>query len=153
MSGADRQHVRDIEYYLRHISWIVKKRGREMLQDFDITPPQFYALLILAIHGNLTMGELCRHLYLASSTVTDLIDRMEKSGLVARERDSEDRRVIRIRVLDKGHELMDVVMEARLEYLSSVLQGMDREQRDNLAEALKSLYQVMTQETADTTTG
>lgn len=150
MSGVDTEYVKAVEYYLRHISWIVKKRGREILSDFDITPPQFYALLILVFHGNLTMGELCRRLYLASSTVTDLIDRMEKSGLVSRERDVEDRRVIRIKVLDKGQQLVDVVMEARLKYLSTVLSGIDEDKRKNLVEALQSLHQVMTQETAGT---
>lgn len=141
--------VAEVEYLLRHVSWIVKKRGREILQNFDITPPQFNALLVLVFQGNLTMGELCRRLYLASSTVTDLVDRMENSGLVTRERDTEDRRVIRLKVLEKGHQLVNEVMEARLRYLSSVMDKVDERQRQNLVNALSCLHTVMTEEKVD----
>ncbi len=138
--------VKEVEYLLRQVSQIVKKRGREILRNFDITPPQFNALLVLVFHGNLTMGELCRRLYLASSTVTDLIDRMENAGLVARERDTDDRRVIRLKVLDKGHELVREVMDARLSYLSSVMNRIDDEKRQSLVNSLAEIHEVMTAE-------
>ena len=136
-------YVEELEYLLRHVAFIVKKRGREILNNFDITPPQFNALLELIYHGNLTMGELCSRLYLASSTVTDLVDRMEKNGLVARERDPEDRRVIRLRVLEAGHRLVDAVMEARISYLRSILRGIEPTEREQLIRALRHIHQLM----------
>jgi len=143
-------YVREVEYLLRKVSFIVKKRGRDILSDFDITPPQFNALLVLASNDNLTMGELCKRLFLASSTVTDLVDRMEKSGLVTRERDPEDRRVIRLKVLDRGHELIQKVMARRIAYLTQVLSQVDPEQREHLRDALHSLYNIMTEAKVDT---
>lgn len=146
VSDPNTNLVTQVEYLLRHISWILKKRGREILKDFDITPPQFNALLVLVYQGNITMGELCRRLYLASSTVTDLIDRMEAGDLVARERDTGDRRVIRLRVLDRGHALVGEVMAARLRYLSAVMDKVDQRHKDSLVEALSCLHSVMTEE-------
>ncbi|MDP3487079.1 MAG: MarR family transcriptional regulator, partial [Bacillota bacterium] len=77
-------HVEDVERLIRTVSAIIKKRGREILADFDITPPQFNALLTLIQSGSLTIGELGERMYLACSTATDLVDRMERNGLVAR---------------------------------------------------------------------
>jgi hypothetical protein len=66
--------VSEIERYLREISNIVKRKGREILNHFPITPPQFDALLFLHNEGDMTIGELSQKMFLACSTMTDLID-------------------------------------------------------------------------------
>ncbi|MEX2355575.1 MAG: MarR family transcriptional regulator [Thermaerobacterales bacterium] len=144
--GNAGKHVDTIEFLLRNVSFIIKKRGRQLLRNFDITPPQFNALLVLNQYNNITMGELCNRLYLASSTVTDLIDRMEKNGLVIRGRDPQDRRVIRLRILAKGKALIDQVMEARKVYLSAMLGRIEPVEREQLLTALQHLHELMTHE-------
>lgn len=136
-------YVDEVDALMRAVAAVVRQRGREILKDFDITPPQFNALLELICGGNLTMGELCDRLYLASSTVTDLVDRMEKNGLVERERDPADRRVIRLNVKEYGHRLVGRVMEARKKYLATVLAKLDRERRRQVLDSLRLLHDVM----------
>lgn len=147
---VDRQQflkqVDDVERLLRTVSTIIKKRGREILADFEITPPQFNALLTLIQDGSLTIGELGEKMYLACSTATDLVDRMERNGLVARERDTNDRRVIRLKVLDRGHQMLEEVMTARRKYLSGVLERISEEETANMIVALTHLADLMTQE-------
>lgn len=116
-----------IEENLRRLCFKIKKKGRAILSDVDITPPQFEALQYL-IHGErMTIGALSAKMFLAFSTVTDLLDRMERNGLVKRVKDANDRRVVRIEVLDKGHALIDQVMDARLTYIDAVLHELDPE--------------------------
>ncbi len=141
--------VQETDYYLRTVSYIVKQRGREILNSFDITPPQFEALQVLVHRGDLTMGELCQHLYLASSTVTDLVDRMERNELVERERNPEDRRVIRIVVKEKGHRLIEEVLKAREGYLASIFAEVELAEQEHLLKTLKRLHEVMTHDTRD----
>lgn len=140
------RYVEDIEASLRSVARMLKKRGRDILTGFDITPPQFDALLFLREGGEMTMGELCQKMFLACSTATDLIDRMERNGLIERVRDSADRRVIRLRVLDKGYEIIENVMEARREYLASVLEQVDEGEQRELSKALKKLHNLMYQD-------
>lgn len=135
--------VEGIEALLRSVALVLKKRGRDILGAFDVTPPQFEALLTLRECGSLTMGELCQKLYLACSTATDLVDRMERNGLILRERDHLDRRVIRLRVTPEGDQVMNQVVQARLKYLSTVVEGMSPQQRQTLAESLQELQQRM----------
>src|SRR5699024_2680000 len=120
-SGLSQELVSDIERLVREISNVVKRKGREILNEFPITPPQFAALLWLNQEGDLTIGDLSQKMYLACSTMTDLVDRMEKNGLVERVRDERDRRVVRIHLLDKGKSIIRDVMAARQSYLSDVL--------------------------------
>ncbi len=110
-----------IEENFRKVTVKIKQKGREILEDFNITPPQFNVLLHLIEEGDLTIGELSSRMYLACSTVTDLIDRMEKSELVVRIKDQKDRRVVRVHVLEKGDRLLEGVLLNRRQYLASIL--------------------------------
>ncbi len=141
MSNSD--VVNKIENLLRHVAVIVTQRGREHLGDFNITPPQFSALLALIDSGEITMGELCQKLYLACSTVTDLIDRMEKNGFVERFKDDKDRRVIRLRVLPAGMAIYEDVIKTRRAYLESVFSGVEREEQEQLANSFARVYSLM----------
>ena len=79
---------------LRYIAAIIKQKGRKILSNYTITPPQFIALQWLFEHGDMTIGDLSNKMFLAFSTTTDLVDRMEKNKLVKRVRDEQDRRVV-----------------------------------------------------------
>jgi DNA-binding MarR family transcriptional regulator len=144
-TNVDR-HVAEIEELLRNVSTILKKRGRDILSNFDITPPQLDALLVLRDFGELTMGELCQKMFLACSTATDLIDRMERNGLIERVRDTADRRVIRLKVLAKGTSVIDQVLEARRSYLVNILAEIDVADKERLIQSLEQLNYLMTRE-------
>lgn len=141
-----RPYVEEIDKLIRRVSFVIKCRGRDILDDFDITPPQFNALLLLAEHGDMTIGELGSKMYLASSTATDLIDRMERNGLVERLRDSADRRVVRLHMLDKGQEMIQKVLESRKRYLDKILASISEQEKQDLVRALQSIYELMKDE-------
>lgn len=136
-------YVEEIEKCLRDISIIVKKKGREIYSDYSITPPQFEALLILWEYGNMTIGELSNKMFLAYSTMTDLIDRMEKNNLVKRVRDDRDRRVVHVHLLQEGIAVIEEVLQKRQNYLKSVLRNFSKEEIIQLKNSLKKLQQEM----------
>lgn len=135
--------VAQIEKSLRRISDIVKQKGREILNEFPITPPQFVALQWLHEYGDMTIGELSSKMYLACSTTTDLVDRMEKNELVERVRDVNDRRVVRIHLLDKGTTIIQEVIHQRQAYLQGVLENFSKEDVDFLEKSLRFLNDEM----------
>ncbi len=137
------QNIIEIEKYLRKTDHIIRKKGREILKDFNITGPQFVALQWLISDGELTIGELSQKLKLACSTITDLIDRMEKNKLVTRTKDKKDKRVVRIRVNEEGHELVKKVLEKRRVYIADKLKDFDKSQKEVLKESLETLYMAM----------
>lgn len=146
MGKQSLQDVTNIEKHLRKVDYIIRRKGREILADFDITVPQFTALQILINKGNMTIGELSQKMDLACSTITDLIDRMEKSKLVVRQRDENDRRVVRIKVLDKGYDILEQVMKKRIGFLDEKLSVLSNEEKASLDKGLESLYGAMKDE-------
>ncbi|HEU4965527.1 MAG TPA: MarR family transcriptional regulator [Bacilli bacterium] len=132
--------VEEIELVLRQISKQVRVKGREILADFSITPPQFDALVYLHEFGDLTIGELSSKLGLAYSTTTDLVDRLERNELVERVRDSNDRRVVRLHMLEKGRAMIEEVLKARRAYLAKLMVDVSEEDLGHLAKSLQEIY-------------
>ncbi len=134
----------ELERLLREIAATVRQRGRRALAGLGITPPQFDALVQLKRGGEMTMGDLCARLHLASSTVTDLIDRMERGGLAQRFRDEADRRVIRLRATPRGLKVIEEVLRTRAAYLGEILGRLPDQGREQIAGALRLLHHEVT---------
>jgi DNA-binding MarR family transcriptional regulator len=135
--------VASIEKDLRYISGIIKQKGREMLSNYKITPPQFIALQWLFEDGDMTIGELSNKMFLACSTTTDLVDRMEKNLLVERVKDPNDRRVVRIHLLAEGERIIEEVINKRQLYLKEVLVNFSLEEIQLFQNNLMKLHQEM----------
>ncbi|MFJ7934965.1 MarR family winged helix-turn-helix transcriptional regulator [Sporosarcina sp. NPDC096371] len=129
-----------MEKDLRYIAAIIKQQGRRILSNYTITPPQFIALQWLFEHGDMTIGDLSNRMFLAFSTTTDLVDRMEKNNLVKRVRDEQDRRVVRIHLLDEGERVIEEVIDKRRDYLDKVLADFDEQQVKDFSELLSKLH-------------
>lgn len=132
-----------MEKELRYVATIIKQNGRKILKNYTITPPQFIALQWLFEHGDMTIGELSNKMYLAFSTTTDLVDRMEKNNLVKRVRDEKDRRVVRIHLLSEGERVIEEVIEKRRNYLNSVLANFDEKELLQFSRLLSKLHEEM----------
>jgi len=150
MAGSNREQKRHnpdeiafVEKELRYISALIKQSGREILDNYPITPPQFVALQWLLEHGDMTIGDLSNKMYLAFSTTTDLVDRMEKNELVKRVRDEQDRRVVRIHLLEDGERIIEEVIEKRQNDLHEVLSDFTSDEVTNLSSMLIKLHEGM----------
>lgn len=81
----------------------------ETLRPFDITPTQYNVLRILkgARPDGLCRDDIRQRLISQVPDVTRLLDRLEEAGLVGRERDSADRRLVTSRITDKGLAILE----------------------------------------------
>lgn len=75
---------------------------KPFLDPQGLTYPQYLVLLQLWERDDQTVKQLGEPLFLDSGTLTPLLKRMEAAGWVARRRDSEDERVVRVTLTDKG---------------------------------------------------
>ncbi|EPD54248.1 MarR family transcriptional regulator [Paenisporosarcina sp. FSL H8-0542] len=136
----NQEQVAFLEKELRYISGIIKQKGRQILSNYTVTPPQFVALQWLFEHGDMTIGDLSTKMYLAFSTTTDLVDRMEKNQLVMRVRDEQDRRVVRIHLLKEGERVIEEVIQKRQDYLQDILSDFDAVEVQQLSSLLQRLH-------------
>lgn len=75
---------------------------REEFQEYGLTPPQYIVLAILWKSDDVSQIELAKRSRVDRTTLSGIIDRMEKAGLVEREPSLEDPRANRVRLSEKG---------------------------------------------------
>lgn len=76
-----------------------------LLQPLGLTYPQYLVLSALSVQGDRTVGQLGSELRLDTNTLTPLLKRMEKSGWLARSRNPQDERQVRLSLTDAGDSL------------------------------------------------
>ena len=85
------------------------RQADRFLSSYGLTPSQFEILTVLSEEGEIPLNRLSERLCCACSNVTGIVDRLERDGLVKRERSREDRRVILLALTDKGQEVWSSV--------------------------------------------
>lgn len=82
-----------------------RRLTKGLASQFGLTGPQLTVIKLLETFDDLSLSSLSERIRAQNSTVTGIIDRMEREGLVRRERSTSDRRVVHIRLSDKGQKL------------------------------------------------
>jgi MarR family transcriptional regulator, 2-MHQ and catechol-resistance regulon repressor len=130
--------IKDIQrFFSKLVSEIITKQN-------NITEQQMTVLKILA-RNPMQMNELGRELLVSSPTITSLIDRMEKKGIVKRE-DCKDRRKIKIQLTAEGKKLYQKAMEQYRELLQKSFNVLAPEEASELLRLLKKLKKEVSQE-------
>ena len=80
----------------------IVKLYKPFLDEINLTYTQYITMMVLWEHTTLTVKELGKHLYLDSGTLTPLLKKLEKEGLVSRLRSAEDEREVNVALTDKG---------------------------------------------------
>jgi DNA-binding MarR family transcriptional regulator len=75
------------------------------LSPFNLTTPQYMVFNALWIGDGITIGELGQRVALDGSTITGILDRMEKTGYVERRPNAEDRRSALVYLTEKAREV------------------------------------------------
>jgi MarR family transcriptional regulator, organic hydroperoxide resistance regulator len=78
---------------------------KTLLEELEITYPQFLVLVTLWEEDEQTVGSIGEKLFLESSTLTPLLKRLETAGYISRERSKQDERQVIIRLTDQGRAL------------------------------------------------
>lgn len=110
---------------------------REHLAATGLTYTQYLVMLVLWDVGETNVGLLSSQLGLNSGTLTPLLKRMEKQGLVTRKRDQDDERVVRIGLSEQGRKLRIPVRDARRKVVTDT--GLTRQQIAQLRQDLHRL--------------
>ncbi len=80
---------------------------RPLLDDLDLTYPQYLVMIVLWEHGSLHVGEIGERLHLDSGTLTPLLKRLESKQIVSRARGTSDERIVEISLTEKGQSLKE----------------------------------------------
>jgi DNA-binding MarR family transcriptional regulator len=105
--------------------------------------PQLSALSVIVFGGPITLGALAAAEQVRPPTITKLVATLEKAGLVEREVDRDDRRVVRVRSTPRGARLLQEGRQRRVAMLAGSLAGLSAADRALLERAAAVLEKVV----------
>jgi DNA-binding MarR family transcriptional regulator len=88
-----------------------RNKAQELLARIALHPGQEFLLINLWPQDGLTHTEIAEHLCVQPATLSRMLDRLVKTGLVQRQQDSGDQRVSRVYLTEKGQELLEPIQQ------------------------------------------
>ncbi|OCA80458.1 hypothetical protein BBH99_15435 [Chryseobacterium contaminans] len=89
------------------VSRYITSLYKPYLDEISLTYPQYLVMLVLWESGEMNIGKIGEHLHLDNGTLTPLLKRMEKNGLLKRTRSQDDERVVLISLTENGRDLKE----------------------------------------------
>ena len=117
----------------------VRELDQRLMREHDITFIQAVTLLAIDMFDQPQPHLVAEHLSQQSQTVTGVLDRLERAGHVARRRDLDDRRAVRLELTASGRTLVDEMSESLRKHITDVLEGVRPKTRENLVHQLDEL--------------
>lgn len=106
--------------YLDRVKTLISPRTWENIL-LDCSKNEVFVMLLLYRRGEVNMTQVSDYLDVPLNTVTGIVDRMEKRGLLERRRSAEDKRVVTIQMTGQGMTCIKDILDQVFRYEQSVL--------------------------------
>jgi DNA-binding MarR family transcriptional regulator len=123
--------------------------GSERLIRHGVSMAHLHLMSMLDRHGELPMSRVAELLGVSDSNATGFVDRMEEHGFVERVRHPEDRRVVLVRISERGRQILSDVEVIRDDLIVRLLGRLDLARLKRLALALNDVSSVVAEVAAE----
>ncbi len=117
----------------------VQKRVVEDIKHLGLNPTEFAVLELVYNKGDQPIQKIGEKVLIASSSITYVVDQLEKKGYVKRNNHPNDRRVKLASITESGKELMDEVFPKHKQGIEEIFSGLDLKEKESMIEQLKKL--------------
>lgn len=137
------QTLRVLTILLRASGSVTNMLKKDM-STYGVNPTEFTVLEVLYSLGEQPIQIIGNKVLLASSSITYVIDQLEKKGMVERVQSQQDRRVTLVSLTEKGHGLMEDVFPQHSEIIDRLFKDLSDEELSEFGESLKTVgYQAV----------
>jgi DNA-binding MarR family transcriptional regulator len=113
----------------------------------DLTVAQLRVLLVLHAQGHIRMSSIAAMLQIALPTATGIVDNLVKKGLVVREADSQDRRLVICKLSDEGQNLINRLWLSGQFQMEMLFDGLTLEELEKAADVARILFDNVSRKT------
>jgi DNA-binding MarR family transcriptional regulator len=122
-----------------HIMGNLRHSGMSVLSEVELSYPQILVLYALLETGGSTIGGLSQHLKISQGVISRTVDRLADKGMVERERDEDDRRVVQVGLSPEGNDFATKMITYHVDKFGDQFNKIDRDDRDTFLKLLKEI--------------
>lgn len=134
---------------LRRILRAIAIHSRQIATKHELTVPQLLVLREIDRDSDIPMGRLAERVSLSKATLSNIIDRLVRRGLVRRNRDARDRRIVHVRLTGEGAAILSQAPPLLQEHFIRELSRLDDERLAGIRSALDMVVSMMDAERLD----
>lgn len=128
---------------LRRIIRAVDLSSRRLASEHGLTGPQLVCIREIQRSGPMSAGGLARAVALSPPTVTGILDRLERAGLVRRDRREDDKRQVTVSLTDEGADMVQRTPLPLHEQFLEQLNGLDPEELEAIEDVLDQVVRML----------
>ena len=128
---------------LRRVIRATDLHSKNLSKTTGLTAPQLLLLQIIDNRGDMTIGELATGMSLSQATVTTIIDRLEKRSLLYRQRSTQDKRKVFVRLTAQGEKALVGAPTPLQESFVRQFSNLDEWEQTMIISALQRVAQMM----------
>ncbi len=121
--------------------WRILRGLSHPVRRAEMTPEQYWLLRLLNRAGSLSVGELANELGITTSSATVACKRLEKAGLLTRERWADDERIVRVALTEQGLAQIDAWRQRKRESLTDLLSVLDQHDQHELQRIIERVLE------------
>ncbi|HKP52661.1 MAG TPA: MarR family transcriptional regulator [Chloroflexia bacterium] len=133
---------------LAQVSQAYRSLSDAFMEQVTMHRAQATLLCKLFVRDGMTQTEIAEQLSVQGATVTNMLQRIEEAGLVARRRDPDDNRLVRVYLTELGREKEQSINEQFARLQETIFRGISEEERAALRQIYRKMLQNMGDETA-----
>ncbi|HAM81902.1 MarR family winged helix-turn-helix transcriptional regulator [Ornithinibacillus bavariensis] len=119
----------------------VQELIKKDISNYGMRTSDFEILEVLYHKGKLTVREVSEAVLINTGSITYVIDKLEKKGLIERNNCKDDRRVVYIQITAEGRKLMDDIFPQHQKVIEALFDGVAEEDKKTMIEVLKTVGQ------------
>jgi DNA-binding MarR family transcriptional regulator len=128
---------------LRKIIQAIDMNSKKLVKRVGLTGPQLVILQEISSLGEVTAGELAQAVSLSQATVTGILERMEKRGLLTRKRSDQDKRRIMVRITESGKQVLESAPPVMQEAFVDGFSNLQEWEQNMILSSLQRLVTIM----------
>lgn len=139
----------DLLIAIRQITRAIDLSSKRLMKSVGLTAPQLLVLQSLDLDAPRKPSDIAKEVYLSQATVTSIVDRLAKAGLVEREKSRSDRRVIHILMTPSGRAALNTAPALLQDSFTQRFEAMKAWEQTLLLSSVQRLAQMLNAEELD----
>lgn len=137
------ESIEQVLIALRRVIRATDLYSKHLAKTSGLTAPQILLLQAIRDRGQVTIGELAEEISLSQATVTTIIDRLEKRGLVYRQRSTEDKRKVHAFLTEKAEQVLQDAPMPLQEHFARQFDALQNWEQNMILSSLQRVAEMM----------
>lgn len=137
--GNDTEIALKLFIVLSRASKVVSEEANKIIESYELNPTEFAVLELLHHKGRQPIQKIGQKILLRSGSMTYVVDKLEKKGLLERVFCTEDKRVTYMSITPAGKELIERIFPSHEKNIKKMMSALSKEEQETAIELLKKL--------------